>query len=431
MHPAPHDASRARAFRRTFRSSIHKLTLAGVTSLAVACHDPAGVAPSGPDNPAQLRVCTVSSDCCVACAPTPGPKPFDTDRFGVATFVEGGMGDYQSFADLTTGTGARWVRMPVDWSVLQPDNSTSWNQGALDQLTRAVERARSANAQVMITLQNTPVWARLCPPGSSSNPSLCSTGRATPPHPLMYAYWRQFVGQMVSKYPYVQAWGIWNEPNAPDQLVPWPGERAQDEYVLLVGYAADAIHAVAGKQLVAPEVGGVFTDEPPVRSGFIDSRSFLREILTRAGNSIDVVSVHDYSGTVGTSRTQHPSLFNHLGQYADILAGRWPMWLTEFGFDVDVPAQFQGDGSGAASGDYKGRFSEALRVANIGQVAADMRSNAVGEWKKSFVFSGVTPMRPSGDGAYSLVRGFPAGNPQPTPGYYCFQQLVLGALSCS
>lgn len=207
------------------------------------------------------------------------------------------------------GANLGYVRATVYWYELQPDGNF-FNQAKLDDLKDYVRRADARGLRVFLTLEGSPSWVRLCN-AQNLTPEGRTCGTAlSPPHDAMYAWWRQYVTDLVRELPLVDYWGVWNEPNDPYFLNMADGRDRLTEYSKLVLYASDAIHGTAGNKLVAPDLAN--------RAG---QKEFLAQVIQSVGHKVDIVSVHSYQPAQGTVAM--------LRDYRTIGFSQ-PMWLTEF-----------------------------------------------------------------------------------------------------
>jgi hypothetical protein len=118
--------------------------------------------------------------------------------------------------------GVDSVRIPIDWSSLQPTRAAIINWSGVDQL---VEHAAKSNIEVLPFLTGAPTWAvplATVPGTSGKAPAhLPATGAAA-------TAWRSFLQQVVERYGLngefwathpavpvhpIRAWQVWNEPN--------------------------------------------------------------------------------------------------------------------------------------------------------------------------------------------------------------------------
>jgi hypothetical protein len=127
-------------------------------------------------------------------------------------------------------TGAAWIRIDVQWNVVQAKGPTSWNWHAFDTMVRKSEQA---GLKVMAVLSWTPDWA--------------NGGRgmyAAPSDPSAFA---KFAAAAAERYgpggpggTHVRWWEIWNEPNNP---IYWTGAPNAPAYVALLEPTFSAIKA--------------------------------------------------------------------------------------------------------------------------------------------------------------------------------------------
>ena len=68
--------------------------------------------------------------------------------------------------DVVGSSGAQWVRMDVNWDVVQRDGRDSYNWSPFD---RVVEAANARGLRILATILYTPPWARPALPAGFSN----------------------------------------------------------------------------------------------------------------------------------------------------------------------------------------------------------------------------------------------------------------------
>ena len=102
--------------------------------------------------------------------------------------------------------GARWIRVDVNWNVVQAQGPRSWNWAPFD---RVILGARGRGIKVLGMIGYTPAWAR--PPGA---------GPLHPPSRVRsYARFAAAVARRYRRHG-VHHWEIWNEPNVGRQWNP-------------------------------------------------------------------------------------------------------------------------------------------------------------------------------------------------------------------
>jgi hypothetical protein len=160
---------------------------------------------------------------------TGGPPAVDVP----GGFAEGSWIRLSTDADLArtldemAAAGATYVRVDVDWWVVQDGGPDSWNWAEIDRL---VDGVRARGMRVLGILDYTPPWAR--PPGTS--------GKHPPTNVADYA---RFVTAAVERYfpRGVRDWEIWNEANTYWFWAPAPDPAA---YTALLKAAYPAIKAI-------------------------------------------------------------------------------------------------------------------------------------------------------------------------------------------
>ncbi|HUF85666.1 MAG TPA: cellulase family glycosylhydrolase, partial [Acidimicrobiia bacterium] len=221
-----------------------------------------------------LGLLTVGCGAPIANGGGPGesaPKPADPQLgsggglVGGAGFAEGSSLLWGSDAELAArldgiaATGAGYVRVDVDWAVVQHGGPSSWNWGPIDRVVSAV-RARGLEVLGLITY--TPPWAR--PAGTpDKNP---------PNNPADYA---NFARAAVQRYQPqgVRDWEIWNEPNSHWFWSPKPDAA---RYTALLKQAYAAIKAVDPGATVM--TGGTSPAPDAPDGSMIAPVTFLRRI---------------------------------------------------------------------------------------------------------------------------------------------------------
>lgn len=167
--------------------------------------------------------------------------------------------------------------------------------------------------------------------------------------------WTNFVNSIVTMYPEVTYWGIYNEPVVSGWFLVDPSgpytSRLQ-AYEQVVHAAAGAIHGRSpARYVVAFEDGSNWP-------------SFLGSLLSADVTDIDVVSVHDY--TYSFSLPHDVGVVDSVGR--SVRSGGWPIWLTE---TADIGDQ-----------GYMYPSQQSAWMVGLGdQVAATSLSN----WQRTFV----------------------------------------------
>lgn len=266
---------------------------------AAGCTDAPTAAPSGPAKDAA--------------PPQQFAHPWVGVNVGIPT-----PADRDTILNFAAGGNVGYVRATIYWYEMQPDGP-SFAPGRLEDVQDYARKAHARGLKVLLNLEGSPAWVRLCD-ANNLTPEGQSCGNAwSPPHDAMYIWWQRYVADLVSALPEVDYWGVWNEPNEPRFFSVAPGRDAAGEYGKLVAYAADAVHAVPGKNVVAPDLAN--------RDG---QRDFLARVMQNVGGYIDIVSVHSYQPVSGT--------ISMLRDYRSI-GFTQPMWITEFSLWEGIGSQ--------------------------------------------------------------------------------------------
>jgi polysaccharide biosynthesis protein PslG len=231
--------------------------------------------------------------------------------------------DRLSYAD---GIGARTIRFPLTWETVEPTEN-SWDWTIYDRLFAA---ARANGVGVILTPTDAPCWA---------HPSLgcagANAGGAQPPDAAFDGAWREFIRQVVSRYPDLTALEVWNEPNSNPFWAPSPNPERYAELLRL---------AYTGSKSVRPDVPVLFGGLAPNTGsspGQIDDLEFLRRAYDAgAGGYFNAVAIHPYP--IPFSRPDYRQ--RTLRLIAAVRRMVWrrqgirlPIWATELGISTDGP----------------------------------------------------------------------------------------------
>jgi polysaccharide biosynthesis protein PslG len=205
-------------------------------------------------------------------------------------------------------TGVRWVRVDMPWAWVE-EHGPSVRSGhghwsALDNIVQAADRH---HLKLVGILGFTPEWA-------SDSGELWSYPYSEP--------FEEFFAAALRRYPQIQAWELWNEPNFARFSKPGPNPTAFVEFLRAARHARDSVGSHA--KLIS---GGI------APGGEIDVNTWINEVALRGGLSlIDGFGIHPYSAAEPDDprswMMQLEGLHNRLAQL-----GRpdLPLWLTEFG----------------------------------------------------------------------------------------------------
>ncbi|MEM9650872.1 MAG: beta-galactosidase [Actinomycetota bacterium] len=309
----------------TTKRTVTRLLLTG---LGLLCLVGCGSGSSGPDErsadppsstPATATEATATTD--TARRPTDGPLAAAGPGFGFSP----GAGlrdqdDNRLAADLDAAVqaGARWIRLDVDWSLVESEPGR-YDWASHD---RVIGAARDRGLEVLAMLAYTPTWAR--PPDTTDKHP-----------PLDDGAFHRFAAAAVDRYrPLgVHTWQVWNEPNS---SLFWSTGPDPEHYGRLLGPTVDAILSVDPEATVVS--GGLAPGLDRPEDGWLSPESFLQRLAaTGALARVDAVGVHPYSFPARPlDQSSAPwNTFLRLPAIRELLleldAGPDTLWITEYG----------------------------------------------------------------------------------------------------
>jgi len=140
-----------------------------------------------------------------------------------------------------------------------------------------------------------------------------------------------FAGRLAARYPQIQAWEVWNEPNLSFY---WRPATNAGAYALLLQLSSAAIKAANPSAMVV--MGGL---NAVIGTGYEDSvlpADYLNQIYQAGGRSFDVIGVHPYG-------EGQPSdyIASCIQRVRDVMIAqndsRKRIWVTEIGWDTQGP----------------------------------------------------------------------------------------------
>ena len=205
-------------------------------------------------------------------------------------------------------TGVKWVRIDLPWSWVEEHGPTVRNgRGAWSQIDAIFGAAKQHGLKPIPILAYTPRWA-------SDSGELWAYPDAEP--------FETFFAAALRRYPWIQAWELWNEPNFARFSKPRPDPAAFVEFLRSARRARDSVGSTA--KLIS---GGIAS------GGDIGVDDWINQVAIRGGlNLIDGLGIHPYSSV---SPDDPRSWMMQLHALHERLAklGRpdLPLWLTEYG----------------------------------------------------------------------------------------------------
>ena len=276
-------------------------------------------------------------------------------RFGVPSNVD-------EFGK-TDESGARWVRIFVDWNVLEKPADDSYDWGAINTFKARVAQHAADGTKVLVVVSMAPKWAN-----GSDAPNV------PPRDPAEYGEFVAFLAGQVKGH--VHAWELWNEPDDDEGAGGfWAGPPDPAAYAALLKATYPRIKAVDPALTVV--TGGLVAND----------YEFVQGLLANgARDSFDAVGVHTDTACL----TSPPDEFyrepdGRIGRYSftgyreiHALTGK-PIWMTELGWST-TPAECA---RGGRAGTKPGGVSEAEQAAAVAAAYACMQTDpfvAVALW---------------------------------------------------
>lgn len=239
-----------------------------------------------------------------------------------AGIVDEDPADLDRDLDQVVESGARWLRLDVDWSRIEAEpGRDSWTD-----VDRVVAAAQDRHLDVLALLAYTPQWAR--PAGTDSH--------APPADPASFAHFAAASVHHLAPRGVV-TYEIWNEPNLPQFWSPTPNAAA---YVRLLEPASAAVRATAAQvgTRVTVLTAGLAPASDDFPNGQIDPRTFVERLYALgARRSFDALAVHPYSfpALPSDASTADYNTFQKLGAIRATMVshgdGGKRVWLTEVG----------------------------------------------------------------------------------------------------
>ncbi len=219
--------------------------------------------------------------------------------------------------DAMAAMNVRWVRVDVDWSVIEPVQSQlDWTSADI-----IVDRALKRGMQVLLVLAFAPPWTK----GETTS------NRDRPADPAAFANFARVAAQRYAARG-VHNWEVWNEPNTGKF---WPPNPDPAEYGRVFRAAAAAVREVDPRATLligglSPTYGSPGPD--------VDPTTYLAHLYDDgAAQLADGIAVHPYTfPSQPMDRTQRttggfrdlPALHALMTQRGD---GAKKVWITEYG----------------------------------------------------------------------------------------------------
>jgi hypothetical protein len=229
--------------------------------------------------------------------------------------------------DMMSAAGGHWIRIDINWAVIQAGGRTSYDWAPFD---RVVQAAESRGMDVLGVLSSTPNWAK-------------AAGATGPTPPANLNDYAAFARTAVAHYAPLglHNWEIWNEPNGTWGWAPKPDPVA---YTSMLKLAYSAIHQTDAGATV---LGGALSTEGVDDGTNYRPVTFLASMYANgAAGSFDALSVHPYTFPYTPSTTGDWSSWQMMGATSPserslMIAngdGAKKIWATEYGAPTNGPA---------------------------------------------------------------------------------------------
>lgn len=297
----------------------------------------------------------------ICCSAAYGQK-VGLDRIDAAVGASA-SGDWpRILAEKTASTGVKHVKIWVPWDTVNAEppfsvkprggreylivpcfrtmisDSECWHRYRIKELDQAIQEAENVGLTVTLGIHGPPRWPR--------GERVCDYdwGTVLPCGIIQQSHYGKFrdalydfTFYMSGRYPQIEYWILYNEPNLPYAFLPekpYPGAGTLlDAYMFLIYEPMkEALRETGGSfhKLVGPEITA-----QDVENEFGNTRwmeDWILPILEHFPNSFDVISVHSY--TVDAHQTLEKMERFSQALKANPLATQ-RVWLTEFDFGTD------------------------------------------------------------------------------------------------
>ena len=280
-----------------------------------------------------------------ACNALPSPSLFGVQMYGPT-------GEESPYLPSLQASGARWLRVSVDWRQIEPHNTTP-DQYDWRHADRVLAAAQDACVHIIATHRSAPAWAASNPDGQIDRTNLDELA--------------EYLTALVERYdgdgkddapgsPVVRHWELYNEPDVESQTGTAWGD-APHKYAAMLKKAYPAIKQASPKARVL--LGGLAYDAFTDKGGWFN-REFLEGVINAGGGGyFDIMNFHSFPTLGGYWTKQGPSLLGpgllekteHIRDELKRLGVKpKPIFITETGHYVKT------DGSFPASPEIQARY---------------------------------------------------------------------------
>jgi len=223
-------------------------------------------------------------------------------------------------------SGASWVRLDFNWSIIQPDNASDYNWTQLDKIVAAAEKYHLYTLGI---LAYTPEWARA---------SECKDSDKCPP--ADNKQFADFAAATAHRYKAhgLHFWEVWNEPNNPQFWQPGASPAA---YAKLLQQTATALRKEDQKVYI---ITAGLSPQATTDTSYSPIAFLTAFYKTAAKDSFDAVADHPYTFPLSPKASadhawnQMASAKSSLRQIMVANGDKdKKLWITEFGAPTGGP----------------------------------------------------------------------------------------------
>jgi len=304
----------------------------------------------------RVTAAVVVASAVLCAAPAPAPARIPASFWGVNPVAV--PTDTQVERIAAGGVGS--IRVPLDWSSLQPTAGVGPQWASFDQLVEGPARQR---LQALPVIWGSPSW-------------VASRQLDLPIEPGQLKAWKPFLRAAVARYgpggtfwaehadgssdpvPYkpIRIWQIWNEPNT----FYFTNPVSPAAYAKLVLASRAAISSVDPRARLI--LGGMFATPSQKPPRAYSAASFLDKLYQRKKmkRSFDGVALHPYARSADDMRPKIDSLRATMKANGDNRTG---LWITELGWGSAAHGPFQKGVKGQAR-----ELSRAFSILRAGRI---------------------------------------------------------------
>jgi polysaccharide biosynthesis protein PslG len=277
-----------------------------------------------------------------ACAGGAAKPAAQASRFGIAgggAIQMLGNADRKRYFDSLEAVGAGWIRMDINWAVIQREGPRSYDWAPFDRLVHA---ARRRGIRVLGTLVFTPAWAR-------------ASGLPAEAPPTKTADFARFAVRAATHFSAegVHAYEIWNEPNIANFWATGPDPA---RYTQLLKQAYAAIKRADRSAVVVSGGLSPWSVYGAADANHMNPLTFLERMYANgARRSMDAVGWHPYSFPYGLGfyswsawsmmNATSPSARSIMKANGD---GKKKIWATEWGAPTGTSSESMSEEAQAA-----------------------------------------------------------------------------------